>query len=65
MNGWRDALGHLLRDESGPTAVEYAVMIGLILAVAISAIAALGGGVEGRWQQNATAIINAINGELN
>jgi pilus assembly protein Flp/PilA len=59
MNAFRKRLGRLLRDEAGPTSVEYAVMLALILAVAISAIQALGGGVEGRWQQNASLIINA------
>jgi pilus assembly protein Flp/PilA len=32
----------LLRDEDGPTAVEYAVMIGLILVACIAAISMLG-----------------------
>ena len=31
-----------LRDESGPTAVEYAVMLALIIVVCIAAITALG-----------------------
>lgn len=31
-----------LKDESGPTAVEYAVMLGLILMTAILAIGAMG-----------------------
>jgi pilus assembly protein Flp/PilA len=31
-----------LKDESGPTAVEYAVMLALIIVVCISAITALG-----------------------
>jgi pilus assembly protein Flp/PilA len=31
-----------LRDEDGPTAVEYAVMLALILVVCITAITALG-----------------------
>ena len=31
-----------LRDESGPTAVEYAVMLALIIVVSIAAISALG-----------------------
>ena len=33
---------NFLKDESGPTAVEYAVMLALIIVVCITAITALG-----------------------
>jgi len=36
------ALVSFLKDESGPTAVEYAVMLALIIVVCITAITALG-----------------------
>jgi pilus assembly protein Flp/PilA len=36
------ALVSFLKDESGPTAVEYAVMLALIIVVCIVAITALG-----------------------
>ena len=36
-----DLLKKLLRDESGPTAVEYAVMLALIVAVCIGAVNAM------------------------
>jgi pilus assembly protein Flp/PilA len=36
------ALVHFLRAEDGPTAVEYAVMLALIIVVCITAIGALG-----------------------
>jgi pilus assembly protein Flp/PilA len=36
-------LQNFLRDEDGPTAVEYAVMLALIIVVCISAITTLGG----------------------
>ena len=36
------ALTRFLKDESGPTAVEYAVMLALIIVVCITAITALG-----------------------
>jgi len=36
------ALVSFLKDESGPTAVEYAVMLALIVVVCITAITALG-----------------------
>jgi len=35
-------LGQFLRDEDGPTAVEYAVMLALIIVVCITAIGLLG-----------------------
>jgi len=35
-------LGRFLLDDSGPTAVEYAVMLALIVVVCITAITALG-----------------------
>jgi pilus assembly protein Flp/PilA len=35
-------LGKFLRSEDGPTAVEYAVMLALIVVVCITAITALG-----------------------
>ena len=36
------ALRKFLRDESGPTAVEYAVMLALIIVVCITAVTTLG-----------------------
>lgn len=42
-------LAGLLREEDGATAVEYAVMLSLILIVAISAISAFGGSTGGLW----------------
>ena len=37
---------NFLQNEDGPTAVEYAVMLTLIIVVCISAIAVLGGGAS-------------------
>lgn len=47
-------IANFLRDESGPTAVEYAIMMALIIAVCITAITSLG---------NATSasITNSVN----
>ena len=42
MNTWFASLERFLRDEDGPTAVEYAVMLALIIVVCITAITALG-----------------------
>lgn len=40
---------NFLKDESGPTSVEYAVMMALIMLVCISAIRALGNNQSGMW----------------
>jgi pilus assembly protein Flp/PilA len=42
MRVWFAKLGQFLREEDGPTAVEYAVMLALIIVVCITAITALG-----------------------
>ena len=43
MKIWRTLLLRLLTAEDGPTAVEYAVMLALIVVVCIGAITTLGG----------------------
>jgi pilus assembly protein Flp/PilA len=43
MLKWSDLLKRLLVEEDGPTAVEYAVMLALIIVVCITAITTLGG----------------------
>jgi Flp pilus assembly pilin Flp len=50
------AIFAFLRDESGPTAVEYAVLLGGIILTALAAIAALG--------QQTGVMYNDINGEM-
>ena len=42
-------LVNFLADESGPTAVEYAVMLALIIVVCIGAITSLGQGANGTF----------------
>ena len=42
MNQWIARAARFLRDEDGPTAVEYAVMLALIIVVCITAITTLG-----------------------
>jgi len=42
MRSFIQALANFLQREDGPTAVEYAVMLALIVVVCISAIGALG-----------------------
>jgi pilus assembly protein Flp/PilA len=58
MSKWLTTLKTFLRDEDGPTAVEYAVMLALIVVVCITAITTLG--------QNANATFSnvALNGAI-
>ena len=57
----RKAIPGWLAADDGPTTVEYAIMLALILLVAIGAIRSLGGGAEGRWKVNGDKIRDAIN----
>jgi Flp pilus assembly pilin Flp len=43
---------HFLQDDRATTAVEYAVMLALILAVIIGSIVTLGQGSGGMWSNN-------------
>lgn len=51
---------HFLRREDGPTAVEYAVMLALIIVVCIGAITLTGGEVVNMWGNNRQEIESAI-----
>jgi pilus assembly protein Flp/PilA len=42
MNEWIAKAARFLREEDGPTAVEYAVMLALIITVCIASITAVG-----------------------
>jgi pilus assembly protein Flp/PilA len=45
-----------LKNEDGPTAVEYAVMLALIIVVCIAAIAALGSNASNTFQYVGNAV---------
>ena len=47
---------HLLVSEDGPTAVEYAVMLALIVIVCLTAIQAIGTKASAKFQQSADAL---------
>ena len=47
MTEWRNRLLRFLSAEDGPTAVEYAVMLALIIVVCIGAITTLGNNANG------------------
>ena len=42
MNRWMRKVVHFVKAEDGPTAVEYAVMLALIIVVCLAAIGSLG-----------------------
>ena len=49
-----------LRDESGPTAVEYAVMLALIIGVCIGAIGLFGTTASGSWQDTSSKLSTSM-----
>ena len=55
-------LTHLLRDESAATAVEYAVMLALIMVVCIGAISYFGSTAGGSWVDTSNQLDAAMNG---
>ena len=50
-----------LQGESGATAVEYAIMLALIIGVAFAAIQGMGGDVADTMTNNSDQIANAFN----
>lgn len=50
----------LLKEEDGPTAVEYAVMLALILITAIAGIRFLGSAVNGSFDNSQQSINTAM-----
>ncbi|QEH37635.1 Flp/Fap pilin component [Aquisphaera giovannonii] len=55
-------LGRLRREEAGATAVEYAVLLALILVAVMTAINALGSTSSGIWANDTTNITSSIGG---
>ena len=56
MQKFAQALVKFVKDESGPTAVEYAVMLALIIVVCITAITALGTNASNTFSYVATQV---------
>jgi pilus assembly protein Flp/PilA len=54
----KDQIRRLIRDESGPTAVEYAVMLALIVVVCLGAIKTVGANAKTTF----TNVANSISG---
>jgi Flp pilus assembly pilin Flp len=52
----------LIVDEHATTAVEYAVLLALILIVVIGAVTSVGNSTSGAWQDNVSRIGSATGG---
>lgn len=59
MSSLKEKIAKFLKSEDGPTAVEYAVMVALIIVVAIGAVTTLGTKVSSTFNSAATAITTA------
>ena len=55
-----NALQNFLWREDGPTAVEYAVLVAMILIVCIGAITLVGGGTANFWGNNRDELQNFL-----
>jgi len=56
MRPFAKSVVKFLKAEDGPTAVEYAVMLALIIVVCIGAITTLGNNANGMFQSVATTL---------
>jgi len=56
MKGFKNAVFNFFIEEDGPTAVEYAVMLALIVVVCLTAITNVGTAASARFQAVATRI---------
>jgi len=59
MRNFVKAVARFLRKEDGPTAVEYAVMLALIIVICLAAIGALGTSASNTFTNVHTAIDDA------
>ena len=59
MRNLAKSVVNFLKREDGPTAVEYAVMLALIIVVCIAAISALGSNAEGTFNKVGSAVNTA------
>jgi pilus assembly protein Flp/PilA len=53
---WSRRLARFLRDEEGPTAVEYAVLLALIIVVCVATLSKLGKDVSVTFTNTGTAV---------
>jgi pilus assembly protein Flp/PilA len=58
MKKFAKRIVEFLKEEDGPTAVEYAVMLALIVVVCLTAITSVGNSASAKFVQVRTAISN-------
>ena len=58
MKNFADSIVNFLKEEDGPTAVEYAVMLALIVVVCLAAIGTLGTNANAKFEEVGAAIAN-------
>ncbi len=58
MKNFASSIVSFLKEEDGPTAVEYAVMLALIVVVCLTAITSVGTAASAKFAAVATAISN-------
>ena len=56
----QNKITRFMKDESGPTAVEYAVMLALIIGVCIGSISLFGTATDAVWGNNTGSITTAF-----
>jgi pilus assembly protein Flp/PilA len=56
MQKFTNALVNFLKNEDGPTAVEYAVMLALIIVVCLAAITAIGTAASNTFSKTGSSI---------
>jgi pilus assembly protein Flp/PilA len=56
MRKFVTSLVHFVKNEDGPTAVEYAVMLALIIVVCITAITSVGSNANSKFQTVANTL---------
>ncbi|MCX4146826.1 MULTISPECIES: Flp family type IVb pilin [Paraburkholderia] len=60
MHAWSDIAKQLLRDDSGVTSIEYALIGSLIAVTILGAVATLGSSVSNLYQRIATKVAAAL-----
>ena len=56
MKNIKESIVNFIKEEDGPTAVEYAVMLALIVVVCLTAIGGLGTAAQAKFESVGTAI---------
>lgn len=56
LNGLKSSIGRFLATEDGPTAVEYAVMLALIVVVCLAAVSSVGSRANAKFNKVAASL---------